>query len=236
MVGEGGNLGLTQAGRIEYALAGGLVNTDFIDNSAGVDTSDHEVNIKILLAESVSRGELHRGAAQPAAAGDDRRGRRAWCCGDNYHQNRALAAARAQAAEMLHVHSRYIRKLERDGRISRRLEVLPGDKEIAERRSAGLGLTTPEFCRAAGPGQDRRPSRRCWPPALPDDPYLRSVLTGYFPAPLREKFAGQMDAHPLRREIITTAVVNDMVDRSGTTFLFRMNEETGASVPDLTAA
>ena len=113
--------------------------------------------------------------------------------------------------------------------------MLPGDKEIAERRSAGLGLTTPEFAVLLahvkiGAEQEMLAS------ALPDEPYLRSVLTGYFPAPLREQFAGQMDAHPLRREIITTAVVNDMVDRSGTTFLFRMNEETGASVPDLTGA
>jgi len=113
--------------------------------------------------------------------------------------------------------------------------VLPGDKEIAERRSAGLGLTTPEFAVLLaqvkiGAEQEMLAS------ALPDDPYLRSALTGYFPVPLREKFAGQMHSHPLRREIITTAVVNDMVDRSGTTFLFRMNEETGASVPDLTCA
>ena len=234
VIAEGGNLGVTQAGRIEYSLAGGLVNTDFIDNSAGVDTSDHEVNIKILLAESVSRGELS----------PDQRNRLLQemtdevadlVLRDNYHQNRALASSRAQAPEMLHVHSRMMRKMARDGRLSRRLEVLPGDKEVAERRSAGLGLTTPEFAVLLaqvkiGAEQEMLAS------ALPDDPYLRSVLTGYFPAPLREKFAGQMDAHPLRREIITTAVVNDMVDRSGTTFLFRMNEETGASVPDLTGA
>ena len=234
VIAEGGNLGVTQAGRIEYALAGGLINTDFIDNSAGVDTSDHEVNIKILLAESVSRGELtgeqrNRLLQEMTDEVGD------LVLRDNYHQNRALASSRAQAAEMLHVHSRMMRKMARDGRISRRLEVLPGDKEVAERRSAGLGLTTPEFAVLLaqvkiGAEQEMLAS------ALPDDPYLRSVLTSYFPAPLREKFASQMDAHPLRREIITTAVVNDMVDRSGTTFLFRMNEETGASVPDLTAA
>ena len=234
VIAEGGNLGVTQAGRIEYALAGGLINTDFIDNSAGVDTSDHEVNIKILLAESVSRGELTMEQRNRLLQEmTDEVGQ--LVLQDNYHQNRALASSRAQAAEMLHVHSRMIRKMARDGRISRRLEVLPGDKEVAERRSAGLGLTTPEFAVLLahvkiGAEHEMLAS------ALPDDPYLRSVLTDYFPAPLREKFAAQMDAHPLRREIITTAVVNDMVDRSGTTFLFRMNEETGASVPDLTAA
>ncbi len=234
VIAEGGNLGVTQAGRIEYALAGGLINTDFIDNSAGVDTSDHEVNIKILLAESVSRGELTMEQRKRLLQEmTDEVGQ--LVLQDNYHQNRALASSRAQAAEMLHVHSRMMRKMARDGRISRRLEVLPGDKEVAERRSAGLGLTTPEFAVLLaqvkiGAEQEMLAS------ALPDDPYLRSVLTHYFPAPLREKFAAQMDAHPLRREIITTAVVNDMVDRSGTTFLFRMNEETGASVPDLAAA
>jgi len=234
VIAEGGNLGVTQAGRIEYALAGGLINTDFIDNSAGVDTSDHEVNIKILLSESVSRGELSTEQRNrllqemTEEVGD-------LVLRDNYHQNRALASSRAQAPEMLHVHSRMMRKMARDGRISRRLEVLPGDKEVAERRSAGLGLATPEFAVLLaqvkiGAEQEMLAS------ALPDDRYLRSVLTDYFPVPLREKFAAQMDGHPLRREIITTAVVNDMVDRSGTTFLFRMNEETGASVPDLTAA
>ncbi len=234
VIAEGGNLGVTQAGRIEYALAGGLINTDFIDNSAGVDTSDHEVNIKILLAESVSRGELT--AEQRNRLLQEMTDEVAQLVlQDNYHQNRALASSRAQAPEMLHVHSRMMRKMARDGRISRRLEVLPGDKEVAERRSAGLGLTTPEFAVLLAQVKIGA-EHEMLASALPDDPYLRSVLTGYFPVPLRERFAGQMDAHPLRREIITTAVVNDMVDRSGTTFLFRMNEETGASVPDLTAA
>ena len=130
VIAEGGNLGLTQAARIEYALAGGLVNTDFIDNSAGVDTSDHEVNIKILLADSVGRGDL---------APDDRNRLLHEMTGEvgalvlkhNYHQNRAIAAARAQATAMLHVHARYLRKLERDRQLRRRLEVLPGDKAVS---------------------------------------------------------------------------------------------------------
>ena len=234
VIAEGGNLGLTQAARIEYALAGGLINTDFIDNSAGVDTSDHEVNIKILLADSVDRGEL--GAEQRNRLLQEMTDEvAALVLQDNYHQNRALASSRAQAPEMLHVHSRMMRKMVRDGRLRRKLEVLPGDKEIAERRSAGLGLTGPEFAVLLaqvkiGAEQEMLAS------TLPDDPYLQSVLTAYFPEPLHEKFADQMRAHPLRREIITTKVVNDMVDRSGTTFLFRMNEETGASIPDLTCA
>jgi glutamate dehydrogenase len=234
VVGEGGNLGLTQEARVEYALGGGLVNTDFIDNSAGVDTSDHEVNIKILLDGVVRDGELtpdDRNRLLHAMTGEVA----GLVLEHNYQQNRALAASRAQAPQMLHVHARYIRRLERDGRISRRLDVLPGDKEFAERRSAGTGLTSPEFSvllaqTKIAAGQEMLAS------GLPDDPYLRRVLTAYFPAPLRERYAGRMGSHRLHREIITTAVVNDMVDRSGTTFAFRLNEETGASVPDITAA
>jgi len=234
VIAEGGNLGVTQAGRIEYALAGGMINTDFIDNSAGVDTSDHEVNIKILLADSVNRGDLTRA---------DRNRLLHQMTGEvgtlvlrhNYHQNRAIAATRAQAPEMLHVHARYLRKLERDGRVRRRLEVLPGDKEIAERRSAGMGLTAPEFAVLLAQAKIAAVQEMLGS-VLPDDPYLRAELSGYFPVPLRDRFVGQMNSHRLHREIITTTVVNDMVDRSGITFLFRLNEETGASVPDISRA
>jgi glutamate dehydrogenase len=234
VVGEGGNLGLTQEARVEYALGGGLVNTDFIDNSAGVDTSDHEVNIKILLDGGTPGGDLapgDRGRLLHEMTGEVAD----LVLTHNYLQNRVLAAARAQAAQMLHVHARYIRKLERDGRIERRLDVLPGGKEIAERRSAGTGLTGPEFAvlltqTKIAAAQDVLASD------LPDDPYLRRFLTGYFPEPLRERYPDRMPGHRLHREIITTEVINDMVDRSGITFAFRLNEETGASVPDITAA
>jgi glutamate dehydrogenase len=234
VIGEGGNLGLTQEARIEYSLGGGLVNTDFIDNSAGVDTSDHEVNIKILLDEVVRDGRMtvadRNGLLQTMT---DEVGR--LVLADNYHQNRALAAARAQAPQMLHVHARYIRKLEREGRIRRRLDVLPADKDIAERRSTGTGLTLPEFSvllahtKIAG-GQEVLAS------AVPDDPYLQRALIRYFPIPLRERFKDRMPSHRLHREIITTAVINEMVDKSGITFAFRLNEETGASVPHITEA
>ncbi|HTS97728.1 MAG TPA: NAD-glutamate dehydrogenase [Streptosporangiaceae bacterium] len=234
VVGEGGNLGLTQEARVEYALGGGLVNTDFIDNSAGVDTSDHEVNIKILLDGVVRDGELSpadRGSLLQEMTGEVA----SLVLVHNYEQNRALAASRAQASQMLHVHARYIRKLERDGRIDRRLDVLPGDKEIAERRSAGGGLTGPEFSVLLAQTKIAT-TQEVLASELPDDPYLRRVLTSYFPAPLRERYADRMQSHRLHREIITTAVVNDMVDRSGITFAFRLNEETGASVPDIAAA
>jgi glutamate dehydrogenase len=234
VVAEGGNLGLTQAARIEYAMRGGLVNTDFIDNSAGVDTSDHEVNIKILLQPGVNRGEL-----TPAARGELLHAMTdevaALVLRQNYDQNRALAAAGAQAAQMLHVHSRYLRRLEREHRIGRRLDSLPGDKEIAERRSAGLGLTAPEFAVLLAQAKISA-VQEVLGSTLPDDPFLRSVLTSYFPEPLQAAYAGEMGLHPLRREIVTTIVVNDMVNRGGTTFLFRMNEETGAPIPDISRA
>ena len=136
---------------------------------------------------------------------------------------------------MLHVHSRYLRKLEREHRIGRRLDSLPGDREIAERRSAGLGLTVPEFAVLLAQAKISA-VQQVLDSSVPDDKFLRSVLTSYFPEPLQAAYAGEMDLHPLHREIVTTIVVNDMVNTGGTTFLFRMNEETGASVPDITRA
>jgi glutamate dehydrogenase len=234
VIGEGGNLGLTQAARIQYSLGGGLMNTDFIDNSAGVDTSDHEVNIKILLADAIrdgaipasSRHQLLEEMTDEVAS---------LVLRHNYGQNMALAVARSQAPSLLHVHARYLRKLIKDKVLSPTRDVLPDEREIAERRSSGAGLTNPELAlllahtkiSAAGDVLES---------GLPDDPYLRRVLDAYFPAPLRERFADRMESHPLRREIITTSVVNEMIDTSGTTFLFRLIEETGASVPDLTRA
>jgi glutamate dehydrogenase len=234
VIGEGGNLGMTQEARIEYALAGGLVNTDFIDNSAGVDTSDHEVNIKILLDEVVRNGALTTpGRDKLMATMTDEVAQ--LVLAHNYHQNRALAAAKAQAAQMLHVHARYIRKLEREGRIKRRLDVLPAEKDIAERRSARSGLTLPEFSVLLAHTKIAA-AQEVLASDVPDDGYLRRVLTDYFPQPLRAQYAGQMLDHRLHREIITTSVVNDMVDRAGITFAFRLNEETGASLPDITEA
>ena len=234
VVGEGGNLGLTQAARIEYSLGGGLVNTDFIDNSAGVDTSDHEVNIKILLDDAI-RADAIPATARHELLNDMTDEVAALVLEHNYRQNMALAAARSQAPSLLHVHVRYLRKLVRDRRLDREHDVLPRERDIAERRSAGGGLTTPEFALLLAHTKISA-SEEVVASSLPDDPYLRRVLDAYFPARLRPEFADRMDSHPLRREIITTSVVNEMVDTSGSTFLFRLNEETGASVPNLTRA
>ncbi|MGN9783709.1 NAD-glutamate dehydrogenase [Nonomuraea sp. ZG12] len=234
VIGEGGNLGFTQLARIEFALNGGLVNTDFIDNSAGVDTSDHEVNIKILLDQVVRDGELtDKQRNQVFTSMTDEVAE--LVLRDNHAQNVVLAAARAQAVDMLHIHARYLRRLERDGLVNRELEFLPSDKTLAERRQARLGLTAPEFsvllaytklvADAELLGTD-----------LPDEPYLASWLVSYFPSALRDRFRTYMDAHPLRREIITTGVVNELVNSMGTTFMFRVGEETGASTPDIVRA
>jgi glutamate dehydrogenase len=234
VIGEGGNLGLTQEARIEYSLCGGLVNTDFIDNSAGVDTSDHEVNIKILLDEVVRDGDMtvaDRDELLQAMTGEVG----SLVLAHNYQQNRALAAARAQAAQMLHVHARYIRKLEREGRIKRHLDVLPAEKEIAERRAGSAGLTLPEFSVLLAHTKIAA-AQEVLHSDVPGDAYLRKVLLSYFPAALRERFPSRLSEHRLCREIITTVVVNDMIDRSGITFAFRLNEETGASVAHITEA
>ncbi|MEU0566247.1 NAD-glutamate dehydrogenase [Nonomuraea sp. NPDC005983] len=234
VIGEGGNLGFTQLARIEFALNGGLVNTDFIDNSAGVDTSDHEVNIKILLDQVVRDGELTDKQRNQVftsmteeVAGLVLR--------DNYAQNVVLAAARAQAVEMLHIHARYLRRLERDGLVNRELEFLPSDKALAERRQARLGLTAPEFSVLLAYTK-LAVDQEVLASDLPDDPYLASWLVSYFPSALRERFRSYMDNHPLRREIITTCVVNEMINSMGTTFVYRFGEETGASVPDIVRA
>jgi glutamate dehydrogenase len=234
VVGEGGNLGFTQAGRIEYSLRGGLMNTDFIDNSAGVDTSDHEVNIKILLADAIRDGALPA-SARHQLLNEMTDEVAALVLRHNYGQNMALAVARAQAPSLLHVHARYLRKLIRDKRLNREQDVLPEEREIAERRSSGAGLTNPELALLLAHTKISA-SEDVLGSQLPDDPYLHRVLDAYFPAPLRARFADRMESHPLRREIITTSAVNEMIDTSGSTFLFRLIEETGASVPDLTRA
>jgi glutamate dehydrogenase len=240
VIGEGGNLGVTQLGRIEFARAGGLVNTDFIDNSAGVDTSDHEVNIKILLDQVVRDGELTGKQRDKLLYGmtDEVA---SLVLRHNYNQNVVLAAARAQAPAMLHVHSRYLRKLERAGKLRRRLEFLPDDKALAERRQArdvrgkDVGLSGPEFAVLLAYTKLTL-DEELLGSDLPDEPYLADWLVSYFPTPLRGPFRPYMDRHPLRREIIANRVANDMVDYGGITFIFRMNEETGASAPDIAQA
>jgi glutamate dehydrogenase len=226
VVGEGGNLGFTQRGRIEYALAGGRINTDAIDNVAGVNCSDHEVNIKILLGSLVADGELTRDqrkellAQMTEAVGDQ-------VLYGSYTQTQAMSLSLAQAALMIDVHGRMIRQLEQVTGLSRELEFLPDEDTILERKGAHEGLVAPELAVVMA-------YCKIWLYAellesdLPDDPYLSHDLERYFPPPLPDRYGDRMPSHRLAREIISTVVANQLVDRAGTSFAFRLREETGA--------
>jgi glutamate dehydrogenase len=240
VVGEGGNLGLTQLGRIEFALSGGpggsggRCNTDAIDNSAGVDASDHEVNIKILLNAVVADGDMTVKQRNVLLAEmTDEVG--ALVLRNNYAQNVALANGMAQAGDMLHVQQRYLRKLVRDGFLDRSLEFLPTDRQIRERLGAGQGLTQPELSVLLAYTKITIADELI-ATGLPDDPYLPNLLHAYFPHALRESFTGQIDNHALHREIVTTILVNDTVNTAGSTFLHRFHEETGATTEEIVRA
>ena len=233
-VGEGGNLGLTQRGRIEYARAGGRIDTDFIDNSAGVDTSDHEVNIKILLDRVVAAGDLTEKQRNDLLAEmTDEVGN--LVLRDNYEQNKALANAEFQAPALLHVHEDWIRRLERAGLIDRELESMPSRKVVAALEDAKLGLTAPELSVLLAYTKIVL-ADQLLETGLPDDPFLRTDLFGYFPTPMRQRYREQMEVHPLRREIVVTQIVNDLVNGAGITFYPRLSEETGASAEELVRA
>ena len=234
MVGEGGNLGLTQKGRIEFALRGGLVNTDAIDNSAGVDCSDHEVNIKVLLGTVVAEGKMtmeQRNTLLQQMTDE--------VCqlvlDDNRSQTLTLAIARRQALPMLNVHARYLHVLESEGWLNRTFESLPTDKQIAERQSGGLGLTTPEFAVVLAYTKSVNMTEMVRT-EFPDDPYLEPDLVRYFPTVLQQRYRSEILDHRLRREIIATQVANQMVNLSGISFDNRMTEDTGAGVVDVMRA
>jgi glutamate dehydrogenase len=226
VVGEGGNLGLTQRGRVEYALTGGRVNTDAIDNSAGVDTSDHEVNIKIALNAAVDAGELDA-AGRAALLGEMTQDVAAAVLMNNHAQNATLAAEVTSARSLLDAHERFIRSLERSGRLLRSVEALPDDRGLAERRRDGQALTSPELSVLLAYAK-LQTDDAVLRSELPDDPALEDLLIGYFPAPLRERFPAALTGHPLRREIVATALTNRAVNVAGVTGLFRLMQETGA--------
>jgi len=233
-VGEGGNLGLTQLGRIEYSRAGGRVTTDFIDNSAGVDTSDHEVNIKILLDRVVGSGDLtvkQRNALLASMTDEVAE----LVLAHNVAQNVGLANAVAQASDLLHVHAGWIRRLEEAELLDRGLEFLPTDAELTELNAVGGGLSQPELCVLMAYTKIAL-THELVDSDLPEDPYLHSELARYFPTPMRDRFAEQMDAHRLRREIVATRVVGDLVDIGGITMFHRLSQETGAAAADVARA
>ena len=226
--GEGGNLGWTQAGRIEYARNGGRINTDFIDNSAGVDTSDHEVNIKILLDAEVAAGrisEQERDKLLPTMADDVA----SLVLRHNHSQNLALANALSSDGPTAGVLEAWMCELEESGHLDRAVDTMPSTTEMNRRMAAGERLASPELC-----------TLLAWTKIalcdavlatdLPEDPFVADRLVGYFPPLLRERFAERMPTHRLHREIITTEAVNRFVDSQGITAYYRLHLQTGADI------
>ncbi|HTF45939.1 MAG TPA: NAD-glutamate dehydrogenase [Pseudonocardia sp.] len=230
VVGEGGNLGLTQRGRIEFARAGGKVNTDALDNSAGVDCSDHEVNIKILLDRLVDFGELGR-ADRDQLLREMTEDVGELVLADNRAQNAELGIARGTAAALLGVHGRMIADLEARRGLDRTLEELPDQDGLAELARLGAGLTSPELATLqAHVKLDLKLS--ILDSELPELPVFAERLTSYFPPALTARYPDAVAVHPLRREIVTTLLVNEMVDCGGSTFAFRLAEDAGAGATD----
>jgi len=234
MVGEGANLGVTQRGRVAYALKGGRIDTDAIDNSAGVDMSDHEVNIKILLNGAIAAGALGRQERDPlfAPMTEDVA---ALVLRDNYLQGEALSVAEARGPGALDRQIRLIRDLERIGRLDRTLEFLPDDEALATRAAARRGLTRPELAVLLAYAKMSLDADLL-ASDLPDAPELAGDLRDYFPPALRERFAKQIAVHPLRREITATVVTNDLINRAGITFIHDMRARTGKAPADIARA
>ena len=226
VVAEGGNLGCTQRGRIEAALAGVRINTDAIDNSAGVDTSDHEVYIKILLGLAIGDGEMtqkQRNNLLPQMTTDVA----ALVLRDNYFQTQALSLAARQGVSLIDQQARFIRFLEKAERLNRAIEYLPTDEQIKERKARGLGLSSPEMAVLLAYSKMWM-SDELMASDLPEDGWIGQALARYFPALLRDKFGAYIPRHPLKREIIVTHVLNSMLNRVGSTFVHRLMESTGA--------
>ncbi|HXY99580.1 MAG TPA: NAD-glutamate dehydrogenase [Stellaceae bacterium] len=234
VVGEGANLAVTQRGRVAFALKGGRINTDAIDNSAGVDTSDHEVNIKILLDAVVAAGDLtvkQRNALlhemTPAVA--------ELVLADNDLQGMTLSLAEAQGPERLDQQLRVMRALERAGELDRAVEFLPGDEEISARAAAGRGLTRPELAVLMAYVKHSL-AHELAAADIARDPQLERDLMAYFPAALVDRFRAAIAGHRLRKEIVATVAANDLVNRGGITFLSEMRERTGRGAGDITRA
>jgi glutamate dehydrogenase len=234
VIGEGANLALTQGGRIEAAWQGVRLNTDFIDNSAGVDCSDHEVNIKILLGGIVRAGDMtlkQRNALLESMTEEVAE----LVLRDNYLQSQAITLAQAEGVEILDQQGRFMKALERAGKLDRGIEVLPDDEALAERLARRQGLTRPEAAVLLSYAKITL-YETLLAGALPDDPALENDLFLYFPEPLRERFPEAIRRHPLHREIVATWVTNSLVNRAGPTFVHETADKTGADHGDVARA
>jgi glutamate dehydrogenase len=230
VIGEGGNLGITSLGRVEFDLCGGRINTDALDNSAGVDCSDHEVNIKILIDSLVIAGKIGvDDRTELLLSMTDEVGH--LVLADNRDQNDLMGTSRANAASLLNVHAQQIRDLVVNRGVNRELEALPTDKEIRRRAEVGLGLTSPELATLMAHVKlalkdDVLASE------LPEQDVFAARLPRYFPAQLRDHFGTAIRSHQLRREIVTTMLVNDLVDCSGISYPYRITEDVGVGPVD----
>ncbi|HEU5019779.1 MAG TPA: NAD-glutamate dehydrogenase [Pseudolabrys sp.] len=234
VIGEGANLGMSQRGRVEAALAGIRLNTDAIDNSAGVNTSDVEVNIKVALSPLIRSGALARDARDALLAemtGEVAR----LVLRNNYQQTLALSLAQRRGLEDLGFQQRLMQTLEMHGKLDRTVEFLPDEIAIAERRKRGQALTRPELAVLLAYAKLSLYSELL-DSEVPDDPYLGRELTRYFPKEMSERFPDALQAHRLRREIIATQLTNSMVNRGGATLIVRIADQTGASAASIAAA
>ena len=234
VVGEGGNLGFTQLGRIEYAQAGGRMNTDFIDNSAGVDCSDHEVNIKILLNQVIRAGKLTEANRNKLLA-EMTDEVAELVLRNNYLQTQTISMMETLTGARLGAKQHFISVLESEGILDRDLEKLPHDDELTRRRGLNLGMTRPELSVLLSYSKIML-YRQLLESDVPEDPWLSKELQRYFPKPLQDKYAAYMDGHRLKREIIATQVTNSLVNRMGASFALRMHEDTGASAAEVARA
>ncbi|KQT52607.1 MULTISPECIES: NAD-glutamate dehydrogenase [unclassified Aureimonas] len=233
VVGEGANLGATQRGRIEFARHGGRINTDAIDNSAGVNTSDVEVNIKIALKSAMADGRLTREARNTLLASMTDEVAEL-VLANNYEQTLALSLEQRKGAKALPLQARFMTVLEEGGLLNREVETLPGEAALADLRASGKGLTRPELAVLLAYSKivlfDQLIAS-----GLPDDPYLEQRLHAYFPGPMRRDFTCDIDGHRLRREIVATIVANLAVNRIGPTFVTALRDAAGASAADVVA-
>jgi len=229
--GEGGNLGATQLGRIEFAAKGGRVNTDFIDNVGGVACSDNEVNIKILLNGLVAEGDLTRKQRDELlySMTDEVS---ELVLKDCYRQTHTLSITQSKGTSTLKEKIRFIHALEKEGKLDRTIEFIPTDEELAERAAAGRDLTRPELSVLVSYAKMVL-KESLVTDEITENPYYRQLLVKSFPRPLREKFNDAMNNHPLRKEIIATKLANNIVNDMGLNFMVRMNEETGANEAEI---
>jgi glutamate dehydrogenase len=236
VIGEGANLAMTQRARIEFSKLGGRLNTDFIDNSAGVDTSDHEVNIKILMSD-IATNPKHKmdRVARDRLLSDMTDDVARLVLKDNYQQTQAISLLEMQAPDLMMEHAAFMHSLEKSGLLNRHVEFLPDDDQIQQRLKLQKGLTRPELSLIISYGKMTY-TKALLASKLPDSPAMAGWLVSYFPEKLQNKFQTEIENHQLRREIIATGISNAVVNRMGPTFVRMASEKTGCSVADVTEA